>query len=150
MHAPDDRHEHDDFAEVARLVQRYGPQATPLQLDRIKREAMLRASREHPRKGPLMRSKIATVLLAGGIALGVTGGVMAWGGGSTGGSAAKSQYLPGKGCGDTRKHTGPPGNPQNTHCPPQAHLHKYSARAALDHRNRGPCRVRPFTGLVVP
>jgi uncharacterized membrane-anchored protein YitT (DUF2179 family) len=110
--------EHDDFAAVAELLRRHGPQTTPVQLDEIKRRAMARASRAKPRKGPPMRSKVATVLLVGGLVLGATGGVLAWGGGSTGGSAAKSQYLPGKGCGDTRNHTGPPGNLPNTHCPP--------------------------------
>ena len=38
-------------------------------------------------------------------------------------SAAQKQYgtRPGKGCGDrNHDHTGPPGNPSNTSCPPQS------------------------------
>ena len=68
-----------------------------------------------------MRSKILTLSLAGALALtGTTAGVMATGGGK-GQSAAKSQYVPGKGCGDkNHNHTGPPGNPNAKPCPPQA------------------------------
>jgi hypothetical protein len=39
-------------------------------------------------------------------------------------SSAVAQYgtRPGKGCGDRNHvHTGPPGNPSNTQCPPQSH-----------------------------
>lgn len=39
-------------------------------------------------------------------------------------SSAVAQYgtRPGKGCGDQNHvHTGPPGNPSNTQCPPQSH-----------------------------
>ena len=39
-------------------------------------------------------------------------------------SSAVAQYgtRPGKGCGDRNHvHTGPPGNPSNTRCPPQSH-----------------------------
>jgi hypothetical protein len=39
-------------------------------------------------------------------------------------SSAVAQYgtRPGKGCGDANHvHTGPPGNPTNTQCPPQSH-----------------------------
>ena len=45
-------------------------------------------------------------------------------------SSAQSQYgtRPGKGCGDTNHvHTGPPGNPSNTSCPPQSQQHKTSS-----------------------
>ncbi len=43
--------------------------------------------------------------------------------GSNGQSSAQTQYgtRPGKGCGDRNHvHTGPPGNPSNTACPPQS------------------------------
>ena len=43
--------------------------------------------------------------------------------GSNGDNSAQSQYgtRPGKGCGDRNHvHTGPPGNPSNTACPPQS------------------------------
>jgi len=44
-------------------------------------------------------------------------------GGEPSRSSAVAQYgtRPGKGCGDTNHvHTGPPGNPSNTQCPPQS------------------------------
>ena len=74
-----------------------------------------------------MRSRIATLLTVLGL-LGGTGGAVALansGGGSHGASgAASSQYKPGKGCGDkNHTHTGPPGNPSNTSCPPQSKQH---------------------------
>jgi hypothetical protein len=43
---------------------------------------------------------------------------------TNGDNAAQNQYgtRPGKGCGDRNHvHTGPPGNPSNTSCPPQSH-----------------------------
>ena len=73
-----------------------------------------------------MRSRVVTLLLVAGFA--VSGGgaaVLAAKGGDGNGNghnnAGNSQYKPGKGCGDkNRDHTGPPGNPGNTDCPPQA------------------------------
>ena len=71
-----------------------------------------------------MKTRIATILTILGL-VGGTGGAFAIAstGGSHGsnGGAANSQYKPGKGCGDTNHvHTGPPGNPSNTSCPPQS------------------------------
>ena len=67
-----------------------------------------------------MRSKILTLGLV--LGLGVSGGavgVFASGNDGDGAdSAAKSQYSPGKGCGAKDK-AGPPGNPENTDCPPR-------------------------------
>jgi hypothetical protein len=70
-----------------------------------------------------MRSKLVTLALVVGLVVsGGTAGVVAGVGGSGHGSAAKSEYLPGKGCGDkNHTHTGPPGKPSNTDCPPPSH-----------------------------
>ena len=115
-----------DLREVAEGLRARRTASTALELDAIKRTAMVRASRasaSRQRKGLLMRSKILTLALMLGLAVsGGTAGVIATGGGGGGdNSAAKSQYKPGKGCGDkNHTHTGPPGNPGNTDCPPQA------------------------------
>lgn len=102
----------DHLAEVADTLRRYGPHADSLQLDQIKHDALARARRP---KGPFMRSKIVTVSLAGALALtGGTAGVLA-AKPSGGQSAAKSQYVPGKGCGLTN-----PGDDKGKPCPPAA------------------------------
>jgi hypothetical protein len=74
-----------------------------------------------------MRRRFATVLVSlglvafgGAAAYAASGGVP---GSSHDRSAAAKQYgeRPGKGCGDRNHvHTGPPGNPSNTSCPPQS------------------------------
>lgn len=100
-----------------------------VELDDLKRRTMAQATRQlRPKqgKGTLMRSKIVTMLLVAGFA--VSGGgaaVLAAKGGDGNGNgknnAGNSQYKPGKGCGDkNHTHTGPPGNPGNTDCPPQS------------------------------
>jgi hypothetical protein len=94
--------------------------ADPLLLDRIKRRVMAQSNPAH-RRGTLMKSRIATLLTILGL-LGVTSGALALAGGrGLRHNAASSQYVPGKGCGDkNHTHTGPPGNPANTSCPPQS------------------------------
>ncbi len=125
MHLQDEDDLPDDVARIAEHLrrQRYEPGAR--ELDALKLRAMRQASRASAspqQKGPLMRSKIVTLALASALLLGGgTAGVIAGGGGSGDSSAAKSQYKPGKGCGDkNHTHTGPPGNPSNTDCPPPA------------------------------
>ena len=115
----------EDLREVVEELRTRRTESGALELDRIKHTAMARASRASAsqNKGFLMRSKILTLALV--LGLGVSGGaagvIAAGGDGGGNDSAAKSQYKPGKGCGDTnRDHTGPPGNPGNTDCPPQA------------------------------
>jgi hypothetical protein len=98
-------------------------EADPLQLDEVKRRAMAQSASKHGRP-TFMKSRIATVLTIVGLA-GGTGGALAVAaaGGHAGGNggAADAQYKPGKGCGDqNHTHTGPPGNPGNTSCPPQS------------------------------
>ena len=77
-----------------------------------------------------MRSKATSIALTLAlVASGGTAGVIAKGGGGGGGSAAKGEYKPGKGCGDkNHTHTGPPGNPLNTDCPPTSDVLKLVPR----------------------
>jgi hypothetical protein len=116
----------DDLREVADRLRAEREQASPTELDGIKLRAMARASRGRgsgQRKGSLMRPKLVSMLLVLGLVVsGGTAGVIAGGpGGGGGNSAGKSEYKPGKGCGDkNHTHTGPPGNPSNTDCPPQS------------------------------
>jgi hypothetical protein len=58
-----------------------------------------------------MKARLIVGLSALGLMAGTTGGVIAKSGnGNSQGSAAESQYRPGKGCGDkNHTHTGPPG-----------------------------------------
>lgn len=93
---PHDESLPDHLAEVAETLRRHGPEPTALQLDEVKRRAIRKASR--PRKGPFMRSKLVTLLLAAGLTVTAgTAGVIASGNGkSNGKSAAKSQYNDGK------------------------------------------------------
>ncbi len=98
MRTPEDDMAPDELTGIADTVRRYGPEPTALQLDAVKRRVMLRASRGIPPKGPWMRSKLVTLLLAAGLTVtGGTAGVMAAGGGGPdSNSAAKSQYVDGK------------------------------------------------------
>jgi hypothetical protein len=89
----DDGNLPDHLAEVAETVRRHGPEATPLQLDAIKRRALTRAARPHRGKGPLMRAKLLILMLAAGLALsGGAAGVIAATGGSGDQSALSSEY----------------------------------------------------------
>ncbi len=119
MRKSSDRELPSDLAEVAETIRRYGPEPSGPQLERVRTQAIRRASGTTIGRG-FMRSKIVTLVLAAGlVATGGTAGVIAATGGSGSKSAAKSQYVPGKGCGDrNHTHTGPAGNPANDDCPP--------------------------------
>ena len=84
-------------AVVARL-RRERATATPLELDRIKLQAMRRAERPRPgfyarQKGILMKSRLALMLIvAAGLMLSTTGATLAITGSSGSGSASQSQY----------------------------------------------------------
>jgi hypothetical protein len=87
----------DQLASVAEMVRQHGPDASPLQLDVIKRRALMQASCAHPLKGNRMKSKLVTLLLAAGITVsGGAAGAIAIGGESGNKNAAKSQYVGGK------------------------------------------------------
>jgi hypothetical protein len=89
------------------------PQASALELDRIKLQAIRQAERSrtslNAKKGTFMKSRLAlTVLLVAGFMLSTTGATLAISGSSGSGSAASSQYVsPGEG-----EHNGG-NNPEN-------------------------------------
>ena len=112
-----------DLEPIAAQLRENRTEADALQLDSLKRRAVAQSISRHGRALP-MKSRIATVLTIAGMAVGAGGAVaIAAAGGNSGGGggAASVQYKPGKGCGDkNHTHTGPPGNPGNTSCPPQS------------------------------
>src|SRR4051794_26753742 len=120
----DDSHLPDDLTDVARRLRAERPEASALELDRIKQRAMARAGSSRQKKGFFVKSRITAALLTLGLLAGGTGGVLAAAGGTPGSNnnASGSQYKPGMGCGDANHiHTGPPGNPSKnpaTDCPP--------------------------------
>ena len=90
-----------ELEELGNRLRDERPEATPLELDRMKTAAMARASRSFSRqgKGPIMKSRLAGVLVAGAVIVGGTGGVMAATGGNPGSggssaSAPNNQYCP--------------------------------------------------------
>jgi hypothetical protein len=77
------------------------PQASALELDRIKTRAMAQAARAASAraKGPFMKARVASILVVLGLVMGGTGGVLAATGGVPGsggssGSASNDQYCP--------------------------------------------------------
>jgi hypothetical protein len=74
-------------------------QATPLELDRIKLQAIRQAEQPRPslyavKKGTFMKSRLAlTLLLVAGFMLSTTGATLAVSGSSGSGSAATNQYV---------------------------------------------------------
>jgi len=114
-----------DLREVAERLRSGRPEASALDLDRIKTRAMASAATSR-RKGFSMKSRsIATLLTVALMAAG-TGGVIAGGGhGGGNGNASKSQYKPGcgpkktNGVNPSGTHTGPPGrgDTNREHCP---------------------------------
>lgn len=111
----------DDVLDVVQQLRDNRPEASALELDRIKQRARAQALRPSSRtKGHLLRSRLTVALLSLGLMVGGTGGVIAAkGGNGKGNGAAKSQYKPGVGpCkkGGTTPSgtkTGAPGNDQN-------------------------------------
>ena len=106
----DEDHTPDELQDVARRLRAHRTEASPLELDRIKLRAMASAKTSRP-KGSALKSRLIVALAAVGLMAGGTSGVIAAkGGNGNGGSAAESQYRPGKGCGDNNHaHAGAPG-----------------------------------------
>ena len=99
----------EDVREVAAWLRRERPRASALELDRMKLEARSRAARKPTgfglRRGKvrIMRAKVVTLMLVAGLmASGGTAAVIAGHDQGQGKSqdSGKSQYRPGKGCGD--------------------------------------------------
>jgi hypothetical protein len=112
-----------DLREVVEELRAHRAEASALELDGIKRKAMVQASRASgspPGQGLAIRSKILTLALVLGLAVSAgAAGVLAGGGGSTGGSsAAKSEYRPGKGCDAPPPSPRRPPNKPPVECPP--------------------------------
>jgi len=87
----------DDLREVAHRVRAQRVEATPLELDRIKRRALHQASRNPiTKEGPFMRKRIAQLITVALLVLGVGGTfAIAGNGGGTSKpqpSAAQTQY----------------------------------------------------------
>ena len=105
-----------DFAEFDGVIDRLRAdrhEASPLELDQIKTRALSQATRQTaPRRG-FMRTRLATLLVAGVITAGTTGGVIAHGGdgNSNGDNASNSQY----GCHGSHCSHQPPPPPRGSH-----------------------------------
>jgi hypothetical protein len=105
-----------DFAEFDGVIDRLRAdrhEASPLELDQMKTRAVSQATRHStPRRG-FMRTRLATLLVAGVITAGTTGGVIAHGGdgNSNGDNASNSQY----GCHGSHCSHQPPPPPRGSH-----------------------------------
>ena len=89
----------EELDSVADALRAERHQATPLELDRIKLQAIRQAEQPRPslyavKKGTFMKSRLAlTLLLVAGFMLSTTGATLAISGSSGSGSAADSQYV---------------------------------------------------------
>src|SRR4051794_13416228 len=88
-----------ELEELGARLRAERPEASALELDRIKSGVLMRASRDASRqgKGSFMKSRLATILVAFGLLVGGVGGVYAATGGNPGsggssGSAPNNQY----------------------------------------------------------
>ena len=105
-----------DLLKVVKMLHDERPEATPLELDRIKLRAKARAAQTRPsyfarQKGTLMRSRAAiTSMLVAGMMMTGTGATLATSGSSGSGSASDAEY----------PKTTQPVTPQTTVTPPPA------------------------------
>ena len=116
----DEEPEDSGLADVSRRLRENKIDASPLELDRIKVQAMRQAQRPGGRP---MRSRLAALttaallMLGGGATFAIAENAK---GGKSETSAADKQYT-GKKCGNPNKpQSAPPGNPSNDDCPPQS------------------------------
>jgi hypothetical protein len=140
-----DQHDDDlppELRDIAEQLRAERATFSPLELDQLKQRARRQAASRGRRipgiNGRSTRSRALTLIVSALLLGGTTAGAIAGaGGGGGGGSSAKSEYRPGKGCGDKHHvHTGPPGNPGNRHCPPDHHG-KAQAHSARSHHRGG-------------
>src|SRR5436309_12023906 len=106
----------DELRELASRLREERAEATGLDLDRIKTNAMAKATAPR-RKGFVLRSRGMAALLTLALMAAGTGGVLAGGGnGHSNHSSASTQYKPGcgpkktNGVNPSGTHTGPPGH----------------------------------------
>jgi hypothetical protein len=105
----------EDLEQVADWLRAQRPEVTALELDRIKQRARAQAMRGERTGAGVARGRrpLATVLTALVLTASL-GGAFAIAGKSpptsptSSTSAAKKQYVPGKGCGDPSRHNQPP------------------------------------------
>ena len=101
----------EDLERVADRLRAQRPEVSALDLDRIKQRARTQAMRGGAsRAGAVPRRAVSTVLAVAALTVGLGGAFAIAGGkgppsnpgnsGNSQGSAASSQYKPGKGCGD--------------------------------------------------
>ncbi len=86
-----------EFEGIENALRAERHQASPLELDRIKLQAIRQAERSRPslKKGTFMKSRLAlTLMLVAGFMLSTTGVGLAISGSSGSGSAASNQYVP--------------------------------------------------------
>ena len=124
MNDPTGDHLPEDVSPAVSRLRAERAQLDPLQSDQLKQRVLARA-RDNRHPGGLMKSRIATLLTLVALAS-ATGGALAVAGGGPSGSgqtsAAKSQYRPGKGCGDrNHHHTGSHGKQKPC---PEPHHHR--------------------------
>ena len=121
----DEQHLPDELQDVARRLRAERPEASALELDRIKTRTMARARASRP-KGSVLRHRLIVAMCAIGLMASGTGGVIAASNNSSNSNAANSEYSPGKGCGVTPPpiKTGAPGQDgkknEDKPCPPTA------------------------------
>ncbi len=91
-----------DLEELSARLRREATRPSAQSLDQLKLRAMRQAqAASGGQRGMFMRSRLATLLTISALTIGAGGTfAIAGSGGEGGGSAAKSQYRPGKGCGD--------------------------------------------------
>lgn len=102
----------EDLHEVVQRLRDERPEATGLDLDRIKLRAMAQARSSRP-KGFVLRSRVLAVVLSVGLMAGGTGGVIAAAGGQGKGKgqpSGNSQYCPPSSPGAGKPKNPPPGN----------------------------------------
>jgi hypothetical protein len=89
-----------EFNDIEETLRANRPETSPLELDRIKLQAIRQAAQGRPsfvarQKGAFMKSRLAMMLvIAAGFMLSTTGAGLAISGSSSSGSAAESQYTP--------------------------------------------------------
>ncbi|MDP9347059.1 MAG: hypothetical protein M3P44_15375 [Actinomycetota bacterium] len=96
-----------DLEQLGARLRREATRPTAQELDQLKLRTTRRAQRSAVgQKGTFMRSRLATLLTVSLLTVGAGGTFAVAHSGDNGndGSAAKSQYKPGKGCGD-KNHT---------------------------------------------
>ena len=98
MRRDDDMGVPPEFEDIAQRLRDERREATPLELDEMKMRVYARASR--PARGGLRRRLLVPVVALSLMAAAAGGVVAGSNNGKSNGSAAKSQYKPGKGCGD--------------------------------------------------